>query len=352
MTAIVCNTRIMAFPMSGVHRVTGEILSRLQERVAPIAPRRPLKGWAGHAWEQSILPVRTRGRLLWSPSATGPLSVRRQVISVNDVALLDHPEFFASCFAGFYRRLLERLVPRVRHIITVSHFSQKRIVESFGVPPDRISVVPNGVTEAFHPYPAAACAAVALDLRLPSRRYVLAQAGADRRKNLVRIAEAWSAIAAEVPDDIWLVVSGNPGRSHIFGQNAPTLTGPRILQLGYVAEEVLPVLTAGALAFVYPSLYEGFGLPIVEAMAAGTPVITSNATAMPEVAGRAAMLVSPHSTEDIAAAIVRLVKSPELREQHRRAGLENARRFSWDRAAQETLEILQRFAPELSEGRR
>jgi glycosyltransferase involved in cell wall biosynthesis len=77
-------------------------------------------------------------------------------------------------------------------------------------------------------------------------------------------------------------------------------------------------------------------------MAAGTPVITSNAT----------MLVSPHSTEDIAAAIVRLVKSPELREQHRRAGLENARRFSWDRAAQETLEILQRFAPELSEGRR
>jgi glycosyltransferase involved in cell wall biosynthesis len=183
-------------------------------------------------------------------------------------------------------------------------------------------------------------------LGLPTSRYVLAQATADRRKNLGRIVEAWSAIAPVVPDDIWLVVTGNPGRSHIFGQTAPSLSGPRIRQLGFVAEEALPVLTAGALVFLYPSLYEGFGLPIVEAMAAGTPVITSNTTSMPEVAGPAAMLVSPQSQQDIAAAMLSLLQSHELRERSRQAGFENARRFSWDRASREILEILQRCATE------
>jgi glycosyltransferase involved in cell wall biosynthesis len=348
MAAIVCNTRIMAFPMSGVQRVTGEILSRLQENIAPLCPRRPLSGWSGHLWEQTLLPMRTRGRLLWSPSATGPLAVRRQVVSVHDVAVLDHPEFFSADFARFYRQLLGRLARRVEHIITVSQFSKRRIVDCFGVPDDRVSVVLNGVNDAFHPYSPEACAAMIRDLGLPTSRYVLAQATADRRKNLARIVEAWNAVAPVVPDDIWLVVTGNPGRSHIFGRKAPDLNGPRILQLGFVAEEALPVLTAGALVFLYPSLYEGFGLPIAEAMAAGAPVVTSNTTSMPEVAGQAAMLVSPHSPKDIAVAMLSLLRSPALREQYGRAGVENARRFSWDRAARETFAILQRFAAEPS----
>jgi glycosyltransferase involved in cell wall biosynthesis len=344
MTGIVCNTRIMAFPMSGVQRVSGEILSRLKDRVAQIAPRRPLRGWKGHLWEQAVLPMHARGRLLWSPSGSGPLSIRRQVVSIHDLAALDHPEFFSTEFTRFYAGLLPQLVRRVEHIITVSQFSKQRIVDRLGVPAAKVSVVPNGVTETFRPYPADACAATAHELGVPARRYILAQATSDRRKNLGRIVQAWTAMAAQVPDDVWLVVTGSQGRGHVFGRGQ-RVRGPRVFQLDFVPEEHLPRLTAGALAFVYPSLYEGFGLPVLEAMAAGVPVIASDITSILEVAGNAAIVVSPSSTQEIAGAILEVATSPELRLRKRQAGLENARRFSWDRTADQTLRILETFAP-------
>jgi glycosyltransferase involved in cell wall biosynthesis len=290
-----------------------------------------------------------RGRLLWSPSATGPLSIARQVISIHDVAVLDHPEFFSAGFSRFYALLLPQLVRRVRHVITVSQYSKQRIADRFGLPDQKVSVVPNGVGEAFRPYPAEACAAAARESGLPSRRYVLAQASSDRRKNFRRVVEAWTAVAAKIPDDVWLVVTGSQDRSHVFGRSEP-VDGPRICQLGFVPEEHLPPLTAGALAFIYPSLYEGFGLPVLEAMAAGVPVITSDIPSIREVAGDAAILVSPHSTQDIAGAIVRIATSSELRQRHRQAGFENAKRFSWDRAAQQTLHVLQTFARPVTSG--
>lgn len=343
---IVCNTRIMAFPMSGVQRVTGQLLLRLNRLVAQVSPRQALAGWRGHLWEQAVLPLHAKGRLLWSPSATGPLSVSRQVITVHDVAFLDHPEFFSAKFAKFYRGLVGPLSRRVQHIITVSAFSKERIVDRLGVPPDRVSVVPNGIAEMFRPQSPSACASVAKRLDLPSARYVLAHATSDRRKNLPRIIEAWTAIAPKVDRDIWLVVAGDMGRAHIFGgyEPAPVL-GPRIRQVGHVPEADLPPLMAGALAFLYPSLYEGFGLPVLEAMAAGTPVVTSEVTALPEVAADAAILVSPHSSDAIAAATLRIIESAELRERLREAGFRRAQAFSWDRAARETLQVLQRFVP-------
>lgn len=344
--AIVCNTRIMAFPMSGVQRVTGEILSRLDGAVAQVAPRRPLSGWRGHAWEQTVLPQRTKGRLLWSPSATGPLAVPCQVITMHDVAFLDHPEFFTKNYARLYTNLLRPLSKCVRHIITVSEFSKGRIIKRLGVPSDKVSVVPNGIAEAFHPRSPESCARVLQQLGLPTDRYVLAQATSDRRKNLARIIEAWAAVAPMVADDIWLIIVGNMGRAHVFGRpDAPT-HGPRVLQLGFVSEECLCALTAGAIAFLYPSLYEGFGLPVLEAMAVGTPAITSAVTALPEIAGDAAILVSPVSSQEIATALLRVLESRELREKMRQGGLQRARRFSWDRAAQETLRILQRWVPQ------
>lgn len=344
---IVCNTRIMAFPMSGVQRVTGQILARLNDLVAQVAPRQALSGWRGHLWEQTVLPLHARGRLLWSPSATGPLSVSRQVITLHDVAFLDHPEFFSPTFAELYRRLVRPLSRRVRHIITVSEFSKGRIAERLGVPPEKVSVVPNGIAEAFCPQSPGACASVVRRLNLPSPRYVLAHATSDRRKNLHRIVEAWTAVAPKLEPDIWLVLAGNMGRAHIFGSHgSATDLGPRVAQLGFVAEEDLPPLMAGSIAFLYPSLYEGFGLPVLEAMAVGAPVVTSNATALPEVAADAAILVPPTVTGAIASAILQVVESAELRRHLQGAGFRRAQVFSWDRAARETLQILQEFVPQ------
>jgi glycosyltransferase involved in cell wall biosynthesis len=346
--AIVCNTRIMAFPMSGVQRVTGEILSRLGGAIAQVAPPHPLSGWRGHVWEQTVLPQRAKGRLLWSPSATGPLTVRRQVITMHDVAFLDHPEFFSKNYTRLYVNLLQPLSKRVGHIITVSEFSKERIIKRLGVPSDKVSVVPNGVAEAFHPRSPESCARVTQELGLPTDRYFLAQATSDRRKNLARIIEAWVAVAPMVADDVWLIIVGNMGRTHIFGRPDTAAYGPRVLQLGFVSEESLCALTAGAIAFLYPSLYEGFGLPVLEAMAVGTPVITSTVTALPEIAGDAAILVSPLSSQEIAAAMLEVLGSSELREKLRYGGLQRARQFSWDRAAHETLRILQSCLPQQS----
>jgi glycosyltransferase involved in cell wall biosynthesis len=330
--------------MSGVQRVTGEILSRLSGKIAAVAPRRPLNGRMGHLWEQAVLPLRVRGRLLWSPSATGPLATGNQVVSIHDLAFLDHSEFFSPEFARFYGGLVRALARRAQHIITVSQFSRRRIEDRLGVPREKISVIPNGVSLTFRRYSPDACDTVSRKLKLPTRQYVLAQATSDRRKNFSRIVEAWTAVAGHLPDQVWLVVTGNTGRTHIFGDGLPPETGPRIFRLGFVSEEDLPPLTAGALAFLYPSLYEGFGLPVLEAMAAGTPVITSNSSALSETAGGAAILVSPQSVNELAAAILRIVDAPEIRARLTSAGLDHVRQFSWDRAAEETLEVLQRFA--------
>jgi glycosyltransferase involved in cell wall biosynthesis len=348
--AVVCNTRIMAFAMSGVQRVTGEILSRVTECVAQVAPRQPLSGWRGHLWEQTILPLSVRGRLLWSPSATGPLSLTRQVVSIHDIAALEHPEFFSIEFARLYAGLIPPLARRVQHIITVSQFSKQRIMGRLGIPAEKISVVPNGISASFRLHDAGACAAATQHLGLPSQSYILAQATTDPRKNFARIHEAWSAVANSLPADLWLVAAGNTGRKHVFSQGKRASCGPRMFELGFVAEEYFPALTAGALAFVYPSFYEGFGLPILEAMASGTPVIASNTTAIPEISGGAAILVSPHSAEDLAAAICDVVTSPGLRLQLREAGLRNVQRYSWDRAAQQTLSILSKIASRSAPG--
>jgi glycosyltransferase involved in cell wall biosynthesis len=325
------NARVTGFTIGGQQRVTAEILKRLGPAEI-IKPSHPLNGIKGHLWEQTVLPMLAAGKILWSPSATGPLALRRQVLTLHDVAFFDVPDYFTPAFVGFYKALLPRLVKRVAKVVTVSEFSRQRIAATLGLDPSAIAVIPNGVSSQFRPYAPDEIAATCKALDLPPR-YFLLQATSDRRKNLARVLAAWTEIVPKLPEDLWLVVSGDLARAHVFGAQGPIAATPRMRSLGYVEESVIGPLTAGAEVFLFPSLYEGFGLPIIEAMACGAPVLTSAATATQEVAGGAALLVDPTQEADIAQGLLALAGDPQLRGRLGAQGRAHATRFSWDDAA-------------------
>ncbi|PYE24626.1 glycosyl transferase family 4 [Rhizobium sp. PP-CC-3A-592] len=328
---VAVNARVTKFAMGGQQRVAAEIATRLGP-MTEIVPDRPLGGMKAHAWEQVVLPVRARGHLLWSPSATGPIAKGNQVVTLHDVAFLDVPEFFSRSFTAFYKALLPVLVKRVARVVTVSEFSRQRIAATLPIDESRIDVIPNGVSRHFRPYLPHEIAATRAALDLPAR-YLLLQATADRRKNLAATLRAWAIAQRALDPDIALVVNGNLGRAHVFGDVEVLPDVPRTKLIGYVDEAHMGPLMAGAQAFLFPSLYEGFGLPIVEAMACNTPVLTASATATGEIAGNAAMLVDPTSDAAIADGIVALMLDEALRKRLAAGGLLRARDFSWDSAA-------------------
>ncbi len=328
---VLVNRRVTAFAMGGQQRVAKEILDRLTSAES-IAPATPLAGARGHLWEQVVLPWHARGRVLWSPSATGPLLHRRQVVTIHDTAFLDVPQYFTPAFVRLYSELVPRLARRVAKVVTVSDYSRRQLAAACGMPESDIEVIGNGVASHFRPYPAETIAATRAALQLPDR-YVLLQATADRRKNLAGALAAWRIAAERVDPELHLVVSGNLGRAQVFGDLDVSLDAPRMLTTGYVAEEHMGPLMAGAEFFLFPSLYEGFGLPVVEAMAAGTPVITGDTTALPEVAGGAAMLVKADDPTAVADAIIAMASDPARRDALRALGFARSKVYDWDDAA-------------------
>ena len=263
-------------------------------------------------------------------------------LTIFDVVPLDHPEWCHPGFVAFYRFVVPRLARQARHIIAISEYTKSRIVAVCDVPPEKVSVTLLAADARFNPQ--AADPALIASLALPCTRYVLALGSIEPRKNLPRLLQAWGLAVGRIPDDIMLVVAGGQGRRSIFGDHALGELPPRVHFTGHVADELLPPLLANALGFCYPSSYEGFGLPPLEAMACGVPVITSGLTSLAEVVGDAGLQIDPFQVEDIASALERLCGDDGLRAELRRSGLERSRGFSWDLAARQTWEILAREA--------
>ena len=341
MQRVAINTRALRAHMTGVQRYTTELLARWNGNTDPIAPKKALHGLAGHAWEQFVLPVQLKGRLLFSPSNTGPLRATNQVVTIHDTSVFDCPEAFSPSFAVWYRFLLPRLAQRSRLVITDSEFIKQRILVHTKVSPDKVKVIPCGVDSRFCPEAIVRLEEAAACLRLPSRHFILAVGSLEPRKNLVRLFQAWSRIQDRIPENVWLVVAGASGNSRIFSGGQLDALPSRVLLAGHVEEHLLPGLCAGAIAMVYPSLYEGFGLPPLEAMASGTPVLAGNRSSLPEVVGDAGLLVNPLDVEEIGEGICRLVEDATLREQLRQKGLHRAKQFSWDETARRTWDALQ-----------
>ncbi|WP_194483070.1 glycosyltransferase family 4 protein [Alsobacter metallidurans] len=328
---VVVNMRAAAFETGGQQRMTLELMQRLPD-VERVEPGHALRGARGHAWEQIVLPFRAGGRLLWSPSATGPVAYGKQVVTLHDVAFFDIPEFFAPSFVRVYQTLVPILVRRAAHVVTVSEFSRHRIISLFGLPAEKVSVIYNGVSAHFGKRPDAEVEAVRSRFGIAGR-YVLLQATSDPRKNLARTLEAWSRILPSLPADMELVVFGLAGRAHVFGRLQELAAMPRVRRLGFVPDADMPALMSGAGCFLFPSLYEGFGLPIIEAMRCETAVLTSDASSTGEVAGGAALLVDPTSAESIGRGLLELVSDADLRARLVGGGLARAAHFDWDDAA-------------------
>lgn len=340
---VVVNGRYAGKRLTGVQRYAREIVARLGERVRTIETV-AADGIAGHRWEQFELPFRSRGSLLWSPGNTGPIAVRRQVVTIHDTTFFDTPDCFGRAFRAWYQWLIPRLARRARRVMTVSEFSRRRISELTGLPADRIDVVANGVDARFAPPGADAVEAMRAKYRLAGP-YVLTLGSIEPRKNLATLLRAWPHVVRR-RGDLTLAVAGGANLSIFNGEGAGVALVPRMQRLGYVDDADLPALYGGAIAFAFPSAYEGFGLPPLEAMACGVPVVSSDATSLPEVLGDAAAFVAPLDAEAMADAIVRVVEDETLRATLMPRGRARAARYTWADAAERTWRILSEAADE------
>jgi len=337
---IAVNRRAVGETLSGVQRYVLELTSRLRG-LEVLEPSTPLHGVRGHLWEQFCLPQRCRRfKVLWSPANSGPLTIDRQVVTVHDLAVVDHPEWFNPQFALWYRWMMPRLVRRVRRIIAVSEFTKQRILEISGVDESRVVVIPNGVDARFRPRAQQEVNQIKRRLGIQGQEYVLNLATIEPRKNLRRQLEAWSQCVEFLPDNICLVIAGVHGKTQVFQKADLGPMPARVIMAGFIPDELLPALYSGALVFLYASIYEGFGLPALEAMACGTPPVVGQNTALSEVIGNCGVLVDAQQAESIAWGVRHLIEDGDARSALARAGLERSRGFSWQRSAELTQKIL------------
>lgn len=275
--------------------------------------------------------------LLFVPAHVLPLvRPRRTVVTIHDLGYLFFPH------AHTPRRRLELHlstawnVRKATRVIAVSQATKDDLVRRYGVPAGRVRVVHHGVTSRFRPTDAPA---VLARYGLP-QRYLLYLGTLQPRKNIERLLQAYARLSPGAPP---LVLAG--ARGWYFERIARAVDElelrERLFFPGYVADEDVPAILSAATALVYPSLYEGFGLPALEAMACGTPVITARSSSLPEVVGEAGLLVDPLNVEELSESMERLLADASLREELRRQGLERARSFTWERCARETMAVLE-----------
>lgn len=317
---IVVNGRFLSRRITGVERYGREILSFIGSRSRVEKTR--ANGAAGHIWEQLILPTKLKSEsILWSPANTGPVMIRNQALTIHDLSPLEHPVWFRKGFATWYRLFLPILAPRVRVVFVPSHYVKHKVMRRFGI--GNVIVTPNGVnTSRFCPE------AQQSTHKLPEK-FILFVGSLQPRKNLKMLLDTWNEIKDEYPE-LWLVIAGDGG--NIYNKTELPAT-ERVHFLGYVTEDVLPGLYAEAVLFVSSSFDEGFGLPVLEAMACGTPVIVSDGGALPEVVGNAGLIFQISGPGSLAKAIRECLDDYDLYSSLAATGLERAKTFSWQNSA-------------------
>ncbi len=311
----------------GIGRFARHVLAGLDYHPIPLGshPAAPLDAWRLTRALRGL----TRDDLFFSPGYNSPLSCASPfILTIHDLNHIYCPENSSVSKRLYYATILKRACHRAANIVTVSEFTRTQIVKWSGVPPEKVLNVGCGVDPSYQP------GGATYELPFP---YLLCVSNRKRHKNEVRLVDAFAR--ASIAAEIHLVFTGELTADLRDCTERNNVTS-RVDFVGAVSEEKLPSLYRSAEALVFPSLFEGFGLPVLEAMASGTPVVTSNVTAMPETAGGAALLVDPTSVEQITAAMEQIASDTALRDQLRELGLARAAQFSWARTTTRVHELL------------
>ncbi len=337
---IAINARYAHRRSTGVERYARELSSRLSQISREIKPSRPLNPIAGHLWEQLILPSHLQSKeVLWSPANTSPWAIRKQAVTIHDASPFDHPEWFRPSF-GAWTRLSWRILGKIaRAILTVSDFSRERLKTNLGIPDSKLHVIYDGTGKPFEPQPKKKIEEIRETYSL-KRPYFLFVGTHEPRKNLATLFQAWEIFLSSNPN-YSLVLAGTKGTvfsTKVLGQ---ILNLTYVQFLNYIQDSDLPALYSGASAVVVPSLYEGFGLTALEAMACGVPVITSNNTSFPEVTRDAGLLVNPNNANEITNAMLQVSEDSALANMLRERGLQRATHFTWDESARKIEALLE-----------
>ncbi len=311
---------------------------------APITSQRPARRIL---WEQTALPLAAyRQHLdLWHSLAYAlPLATTLpSVVTVHDLTFLLFPRAFAPANRLYLSSITALSCRRARRVIAVSQATARDLERRLHIPADRIDVIYNGVDDALHPRPAAAVAAHRQQAGWPEH-FILSIGTLEPRKNYPALLTAYALYRRLTPHPLPLIIGGGKGWRYetVFAHVAELDLQNHVSFLGFVPAEILPWLYCAADLFVYPSLYEGFGLPVAEAMACGVPAITSTASSLPEVAGSAALTLPPDDIEALARAMITILDDPDRQTAMRTAGFAQSRRFRWQQTAADTAAVYQR----------
>jgi glycosyltransferase involved in cell wall biosynthesis len=298
-------------------------------------------------WEQTYLAAVSRTlNLIHGLAFAAPIaSSCPTVVTVHDLSFLRFPSAFRTANRSYLSSITKASTRRAARVIAVSDSTRQDVINLIGVPAERVVVVPNGVNPEFSPADPGDLSEFRQRQGLPTR-YILFLGTLEPRKNLVRLVEAYALLRSRAQDGAAatippLVIAGGKGWFYreIFARVNDLGLGDQVIFPGFLPAEDLPWWYRGAELFVYPSLFEGFGLPVLEAMACGTPTIASRASSLPEVAGDGAILVDPEDVGQLADAMFRVLTTPSLSGQLSAAGLRQAACFPWERTAAATREV-------------
>ncbi|UCG26056.1 MAG: glycosyltransferase family 4 protein [Chloroflexota bacterium] len=315
-------------------------------REAPLGER-----WLYRIWYRLALPVSVQlftGELdlFHSPDFVLP-PVRSQIptlLTVHDLSFLHYPDTFTPSLVAYLNKVVPRSVRQASHVLADSLATRSDLIKAYDVPAEKVSVLYSGVSNDFRPVNDERLLSQVRDkYGIGERPYVLSVSTLQPRKNYQMLIQAFKDVAARQPHV--LVIAGGKGwlYEQIVEEIARQELEGRVLLVGFAADEDLPALYSGASLFAYPSFYEGFGLPLLEAMACGVPVLNSNASCLPEVAGDATIQLSPHDQPAWSEALVSLLEDPSKRAGMVAAGFLQARRFTWSRAALELRSLYTRL---------